>query len=566
MYTDNRSVQIVISLLKQYRVRHAVLSAGTRNVPVVHSLEQDPYFRCFSVVDERSAAYFALGLALETGEPVLLSCTSGTAAVNYTSAMWEARRQCLPLVALTSDRNQYYLGQLEDQMIAQSGMYGDACLKSVTLPIVESEKDAWYCNRLVNEALLELDHRGGGPVHINLPTEWGLFAQNFNTESLPKTRRIRRINQSSMTEQKTAPVDALNEKERVLLIFGQSRPVTQELVGEVSRFSANFGCVIAAESLSNLPCDEAINTNLVCRALTKDLFVNYTPDLVISVGGDYVSVLKGLLKASEANFDHWAVNQHGYVVDQFRRLTSIFECSLLSFFQYFNQFGKGTKKKAYQALWRQAVEQLPAPEFPYGSASVMEQFMEMVPTDSVVHYGNGVAVHMAQYFDRKDLEHYCHSGTTTIDGSLSSFIGQASVCRKLCFAFIGDLSFFYDMNALWNRHVGGNVRILLYNNEGGQTFHWNAAKDIETLRLHISAEHHATAKGWVESLGMRYYSAKNQTELDAVLPVFMAKEGNEPIVLEVFTDKEQDSKILHQYYEICRVNLESFSAASRGHP
>ena len=142
MYSDNKTVQILIAFLKEFGVRHAVLSAGTRNVPVVHSLEQDPFFKCFSVVDERSAAYFALGLALETGEPVLMSCTSGTAAANYTSAMWEASRQRLPLVALTSDRNQIYLGQLEDQMITQAGLYRSAARVSVTASEVRASPKA----------------------------------------------------------------------------------------------------------------------------------------------------------------------------------------------------------------------------------------------------------------------------------------------------------------------------------------------------------------------------------------------------------------------------------------
>ncbi|MFZ3132828.1 MAG: thiamine pyrophosphate-binding protein, partial [Desulfosporosinus sp.] len=165
MYSDNKSVQILISLLKEFGVKSAVLSPGTRNVPIVHSLEKDPYFQCYSIVDERSAAYFAMGLALETRQPVLISCTSGTAPTNYTSAVCEAFYQHLPLVVLTSDRNPYYLNQLEDQMVPQTELYKGFCKKSVSLPIIKDDKDYWYCRRIVNEALLEMNHHGSGPVH-----------------------------------------------------------------------------------------------------------------------------------------------------------------------------------------------------------------------------------------------------------------------------------------------------------------------------------------------------------------------------------------------------------------
>ena len=140
---------------------------------------------------------------------------------------------------------------------------------------------------------------------------------------------------------------------------------------------------------------------------------------------------------------------------------------------------------------------------------------------------------------------------------LSAFIGQAAATEELSFAFIGDLSFFYDMNAIWNRHVGKNVRILLYNNEGGQTFHWNAAKEIDTLHLHTSAEHFTSAKGWVESRGFKYLSAHNIDEFDTALLTFMSADSEDPVLFEVFTKKESDARILLDYYEQCRIALEN---------
>lgn len=565
MYTDNQTVQILISLLKEFGVRHAVLSPGVRNVPIVHSIEQDKAFECYSVVDERSAAYFGLGLALQTNEPILISCTSGTASANYLSAMWEAKRQNVPLIALTADRNQYYLEQLEDQMIKQDCMFGTAVRKSVTLPIVENEKDTWYCRRLVNEALLEMHSGGGGPVHINIPIEWGIFGQNFNTKKLPKLKTIRRTTYKDMQSGRIDALEEIKTKKRILVLAGQDRPMKPEALTALEKFAAHYPCAVAVETISNIHLPEVINTNLMTRALTKDMFTEYAPDLVISFGGNYVSQIKGRLKSCDDDFDHWCINEDGAVIDQFKKLTRVFTCSPQDFFAYFNEHFTGSKPdQSYRKLWQSRIESLPAPNFTYSSNYAMQAFLSHIPNNSILHYGNGVAVHMAQYFPHDpSIETYCHSGTTTIDGSLSTFIGQAATSDKLCFAFIGDLSFFYDMNALWNRYVGKNVRILLYNNEGGQTFHWNAAKDIETLPLHTSAEHFTTAKGWVESLEIKYLSATNKDELDAALPAFVSGDSDQAICLEVFTKKDEDGKMLHDYYDQCREHLLKLSAGGK---
>lgn len=556
MYSDNKTVQIVIALLKEFGVRHLVLSAGTRNVPFVHSVEKDSSFKCYSIVDERSAAYFALGLALETGEPVLISCTSGTASTNYTSAMWEASRQNLPIIALTSDRNQYYLNQLEDQMIVQDGIYRAACRKSVTLPIVSDDKDAWYCKRLVNEALLEMTHRKGGPVHINLPTEWGLFAQNFNIEELPECKPFRRytLADSPNLNKKAAE---LKRKKKILVIYGQCQPISNEEKKNIECFALKYKCAIAVETISNFQSNETINTSLICRALNKETFQEYAPDLVISVNGDYVSTLKGMLKGCPVDFEHWEVNRDGAIVDQFKKLTAVFECSANEFFSFFGAHdGKVITSCEYLDFWKSRIDGLEEPDFQYSSAYLMQEFLKQIPDNSILHHGNGVAVHIAQYFPTdSSIISYCHTGTTTIDGSLSSFIGQAATSRKLCFMFIGDLSFFYDMNGIWNRYVGKNVRILLYNNEGGETFHWNAAREIDSLPLHTSAEHFAKAKGWVESQGFKYLSADNKQDFDALLPEFMSAESDVPVLFEVFSKKESDGMILHEYYDKCRQKL-----------
>ena len=205
MYTNLRNVQILIALLKENRIRHIVLSAGTRHTPLVASVEQDPWFETYSVVDERSASFFAIGLIELLQEPVAIACTSGTAAANYVSAANEAFYQHLPLVILTADRNPYYRFQQEEQMIPQTNLYDDVIRKSVTLPHVRDDKDAWYCARVCNEALLELSHREPGPVHINFvvennyPVHQGIV--RFEQKELPAVRKINRLTHESSAEE-----------------------------------------------------------------------------------------------------------------------------------------------------------------------------------------------------------------------------------------------------------------------------------------------------------------------------------------------------------------------------
>ncbi len=552
MYSDNKSIQILISLFKEFGVKHTVLSPGTRNVPFVHSVERDSFFKCHSIVDERSAGYFAIGLAVEKKEPVIISCTSATATTNYSSAVCEAYEQKLPIIILTGDRNPYYLDQLEDQMVPQTQLYPGRTKKQITLPIIKDEIDYWYCRRIVNEALLEMNHNGSGPIHINVPTEWGLFAQNFNTKELPKLNPIRRVTIRDMFAGKISEVDELKSKKRILVIYGQSRPASKELIDAINNFSNKYDCVISSETISNITCNNQINTSLITRALSKDTFSNiYAPDTVISIGGNYVSQIKGLLNGCTKEFEHWTINEEGVVVDQFKKLTRVFECSPLEFFKY---FGENTidndKTNEYLRLWNEKIDSMPKPKFEYSSNYAMQEFLKRVPNNSLIHYGNGVSAHVSQYFSvDESLEHYCHTGTTTIDGSVSTFIGQSSATNRLSFLFVGDLSFFYDMNGIWNRYVGNNVRILIYNNEGGETFHWNAARDIDTLPQHISAEHFASAKGWVESRGFKYLSSHTKEEFDEKLPEFMVSESDQPIVFEVFTKKDIDAKMLMAYYD-----------------
>ena len=227
MYTELKTYQIIIALLKKYGITHCVLSAGSRNVPFVHSIEEDPDFHCYSVVDERSAGYFALGLSQELNQPVVISCTSSTATCNYWPPVAEAFYQGVPIVVLTSDRDPEMLGQWEDQMINQVGMYDRHVRKSVNLPIINNRDDEFYCQRLVNEALLELNHHGTGPVHINVPMK--SYNNSFNIKTLPEVTKIDRLCLDDADDLWKEKIEKLKKAKRILVTCGQNSYVSLAL-------------------------------------------------------------------------------------------------------------------------------------------------------------------------------------------------------------------------------------------------------------------------------------------------------------------------------------------------
>jgi 2-succinyl-5-enolpyruvyl-6-hydroxy-3-cyclohexene-1-carboxylate synthase len=558
MYSDIKSIQILVSLLKAYNIKHLVLSPGNRNVPFVHSVENDPFFKCYSIVDERSAAFFALGLIQELKLPVAISCTSGTASCNYMSAVTEAYYQKLSLVVITADRNPYYLNQHEDQIIPQVSLFNQVCKKSVHLPIVENDTDYWYCQRLVNEVLLEVNHHGCGPVHINIPIEKGIMS--FNTRKLPVLKAIKRTLQTDDDEVWMNKVNELKDTKKILIIYGQNPPISLEEKNIIEQFTQKYNCVIAVDHLSNMKCKGTIETFTSSRLLTIELFNKLLPEIVITMNGNYVSYIRSMLKQNSGKFKHWLVSEEGVVADQFQSLTDILECSSSFFFKFFVEKGKSsTQKNSYYEDWVNTINNFKLPDFTYSDLYAVQNFMKAIPPNSLVHLANSSSVRLAQHFELDEsVTVYCNRGTNGIDGSFSSFIGQSSVSNRLSFLLIGDLSFFYDMNAIWNRHVGKNIRILLNNNEGASIFHFTLGiEKIATLDMHTAAEHFAIAKNWVESMGFKYYSASNKEEFDMKLPFFMSGDSDKPILFEVFTKKDENAKILHKFYDMNKTGIKA---------
>ncbi|QOV18869.1 2-succinyl-5-enolpyruvyl-6-hydroxy-3-cyclohexene-1-carboxylic-acid synthase [Blautia liquoris] len=554
MYTVLKNTQIVIALLKEYGIKHIVISPGTRNGPFVHSLEEDDYFKCYSVVDERSAAFFALGIARQLREPVVISCTSSTAACNYFSAVTEAYYSHIPLVVLTSDRSPYTRGQLEKQQIEQVGMYGKMCRVSVDLPLeIHDDDEFWYCERLVNEALMELSHHEGGPVQINMPAYYNL--EYFTESKLPLVKRIYRNSlRSPYSEHESRLADLLHTTGKIMVMCGAHAPWTSDMQEKLRRFLNIYNCALVGQHMSNLNMSEMIPITAgtdICNCL-----VGHEPDILISIGGPTQMMYFEKLRKSKVK--HWLVNEDGDIEDPTRHLTDIFECPLETFFDYFishvhaDWVGSGE----YQAEVSTAVNQYTTsrPELDvFSNIYVIREFCKLVPSGAIVNMSILNAIRIVETFPlAENVEVYANVGAYGIDGCMSTFMGQASVAMGPAYHVTGDLSFLYDMNSIWIRHVGDNVHILLINNYEGIEMR-RSYRNHGDVRRYITAGHHVSPKGWIEDNGFHYYTATSKSELAEVMPTFV--NDNKKCVLEVFTSGIDDDKEAFNYYSLQNTSM-----------
>ena len=508
MYTDLKSYQLIISLLKQYGITHCVLSAGSRNVPFVHSIEEDPEFHCYSVVDERSAGYFALGLAQELNEPVVISCTSSTATCNYWPPVAEAFYQGVPIVVLTSDRDPAMLGQWEDQMIDQVGMYDRHVRKSVNLPIINSRDDEIYCQRLINEALLELNHHGTGPVHINIPSK--TYNNSFPLKELPKAQKINRI---GMEDSKTVweeKIEKLKSAKRILVTCGQNSCVSKKLNDELKKFFERYNCTISLDYMSNLDIEEGINTT-VCmdgRYIIPKKVKELLPDIVISFGGQIFSSIKEELQLFEGKFEHWLIQEDGRVIDAYKSLTDIFECKPEYFFDKCNEMTEGmVNDRIYFSEFKEYADNIKIPEFPWSHVYAIKEVVEKIPSNSVLHLSINDSIRITNFF---------------------------------------------KLNSLRLKHIKNNVHILLINNEGGSEFYFNKIWRNEASDLHTTARHKTKAELWVKSNDFIYLKATDKDSLEESLKIFMNEDNEKPVFLEVFTEMKHDSQVIYDFFDLSR--------------
>lgn len=549
MYSDKRNILQLVALLKEHNVKKIVLCPGSRNAPVVHTLANHPFFTCYPVTDERSAAYFAIGLALHGGQPAAVCCTSGSALLNIHPAVAEAFYQQVPLVVLSADRPGAWIGQMDGQTLPQPGVFGPLVRKSVNLPEIRTDEDEWYCNRLVNEALLELNRHGKGPVHINIPISEPLF--QFTTEELPEVRVITRYKGLNVYDREyNELIDRLNKYSRRMVVAGQMNLIYLFEKKYTKLLYKHFTWLTEHTGNKTVPGIPVKNFDAALYALPEEKLEKMVPELLITYGGHIVSKrLKNFLRKHPPR-EHWHVAADGEVADLYGSLTTVIEMDPFEFLEKIAHLIEN-KPTEFPKLWELNTRSLPEPDFAYSEMGAIGALIRSLPAPCALHLGNSSTVRYAQLFNLPDeVEVCCNRGTNGIEGSLSTAIGYSVCSDKLNFVVIGDLSFFYDMNALWNGNYGCNLRILLLNNSGGEIFQALPGLSMpDNTRRFVTASHKTSAKGWAEERGFGYFGVHNSHELAEAMAAFTKNEPVEhPLLMEVFTDKSEDVKLLKEYY------------------
>lgn len=554
MYSDKKNILQLVALLQAHGVTRVVLCPGSRNAPIVHTLVGHPAFTCYSVTDERSAGYFAMGLALHGGQPAAVCCTSGTALLNLHPAVAEAFYQKVPLVVISADRPASWIGQMDGQTLPQPGVFNTLVKKSVNLPEISTSEDEWHCNRLINEALLELNHRGKGPVHINVPISEPLF--HFTEDILPEVRVITRYQGLNIYDRDyNQLIDRLNKYNKRMVIVGQmnliylfEKKYSKLLYKQFAWFTEHLG----NQTIPGIPLK---NFDAALYAMPDEMKEKMTPELVITYGGHIVSKRMKKYLREHPPKEHWHVSADGEVIDLFQgALTTVIEMDPFEFLEKI-AFLLDNRTPEYPRMWENYCKSLPEPELAYSEVSAIGALIKALPEQSALHLANSSAVRYAQLFTIPDtVEVCCNRGTSGIEGSLSTAVGYAAASTKLNFVVIGDLSFFYDMNALWNNHFGSNLRILLLNNGGGEIFHTLPGLDMSgTSHRFVTAVHKTSARGWAEERGFLYQKVEDEAQLTEAMATFTQPELlTQPVLMEVFTNKNKDARILKDYYHNLR--------------
>lgn len=541
-YTNERNVQIVISLLKAHGIRKVIVSPGTTNITFVASLMYDGSFEIYSSVDERSAAYMACGMASESGEPVVLSCTGATASRNYMPGLTEAYYRKLPVLAITSHQGHHRIGHLIPQNIDRRVLPQDIAFRSVTLPLVKDKTDERYCEIEANKAILELFRRGAGPSHINLYTS---YSRDYSVKELPSVNVIKRF----YSDDDLPPI---KDDGRIAVYIGSHGEFTEKETIAIDNFCATYDAVVFCDHTSGYHGKYAVHQGLLLQQSGCDSTIKNIRLLVHigEVSGDYC----GMCFHSQTT---WRVNDDGELRDSFGNLTCVFQMRELDFFEKYGEKSNGNKT-GFLELCRSEYNNVckRIPELPFGNIWIAQHVAPMLPVGSQIHLGILNSLRSWNYFLLpQGVESRSNVGGFGIDGNVSSLIGASLVHKdKLYFGFIGDLAFFYDLNSLGNRHIGNNLRIMLINNGKGTEFrnydHPGSMFGEDADAFIAAAGHYGSkskdlVKYYAKSLGFKYLSASNKLEFTENIRSFVSAEiGKQSILFECFTNNENESEAL----------------------
>ena len=556
MENQKSGIRHLVELCYQKGIENIVISPGSRNAPIIIAFTNHPKINCLSIVDERSAAFFALGMAQQSGKTVAIACTSGSAALNYAPAIAEAYYQHIPLLVLTADRPQEWVDQADSQTIRQKGIYANYIKKSFELPqSIRTTDDLWYADRIINESIDLCQYQTPGPVHLNLPFKEPLY-EGFN-ENIPAPKIIQSSNFENILE--AGEIKKLakcwNTSSKKLIISGMMNP-NPGLKDALIEISKDPSVTFLTENTANLfypDFNSCIDRTLA--AINEDELENFRPDLLISFGNQLVSKKIKAFFRNNKPLAHWHIGNADLFLDTFQSLTKNIPVNPEYFFNALSEhiiphhgnFSKNWNEK-YLISSRKHDEFISNCD--YSDLKVLNLLLKSIPENSNLQLANSTPVRYSLLFDmRPDLTYNSNRGTSGIDGSLSTAAGAAYKSKNPTTIILGDLSFFYDSNGLWNNYLNENLRIILINNKGGGIFRFlDGPSDTKDFDTFFETTHQLNAEGISKTFDINYQSAANLEDIKTALTKLYHPENKKVSLLEIFTPRELNAIILKDYF------------------
>ncbi len=539
--------QSIIEICKAKGIIDIVISPGSRNAPLTIGFANNPSFKCYSIADERCAAFFAVGMAQQLKKPVAVVCTSGSALLNYYPAVAEAFYSQIPLVVISADRPHDKIDIGDGQTIRQENVYANHIIYSANLNEEVSAENDNKINIAIEKAITEK-----GPVHINAPFEEPLYETVSELTVTPKVHDI--TFENHFAEDLTPYIEKWNTAEKKLVLVGVNNPGTISNA-VIEKLAADPSVVVMTETTSNLHHYSFLNNiDTIITPFKEEDFKAFSPDILLTFGGMVVSKrIKAFLRDYKPA-EHWHVDSlRAY--DTFGALTKHFLTEpgnfLQSLLHYAIPVESNYRQKAQEIkIHRRIKHNEYLSKIPFSDFKAFEIILPALKDNSQLQISNSAAIRYAQLFTIKPtVEVYCNRGTSGIDGSTSTAIGAALASGKETVLITGDVSFFYDSNALWNNYIPQNFKVIIINNGGGGIFRiLPGHEENAVFNTYFETTHKLNAEHLAKMFGFEYHSALNEDELKNKLDYFISTLAK-PQILEVFTPMLENNKILNQYFK-----------------
>ncbi|MFT5778947.1 MAG: 2-succinyl-5-enolpyruvyl-6-hydroxy-3-cyclohexene-1-carboxylate synthase [Crocinitomicaceae bacterium] len=552
--TTKSGISAFIDECARHGMKHVVCSPGSRNAPLVIALDQHPEIETFVIHDERSAAFYALGMAQQLNKPVGVVCTSGSALLNYYPAVAEAYYQEIPLVVMSADRPEEWVNHGDGQTIVQTGVYKNHIRYQTTIfeDLVDANKLSAEISRAFEAALKSWR----GPIHFNLPLTEPLYnTLDIEWEKSPEIEHQPEHFSLDDLEIETLK-KAWKDAPKRMIVCGQLDP-DSSLRNKLLELSDDSSIAVLVENTSNLVGQQWVHCiDRTLAGISEEEIEAFQPDLLITLGGAVVSKRIKLFLRNSKLKGHWRIG-HGFPeMDTYRALSKSFKVTPARFLseilsielpRHTSNFGNLWKQRDFQI--QEKLREIHA-KLDYSDLSVFETLLDYLPEMSYLHMSNSSVVRYCQLFDPiQSIRYFSNRGTSGIDGSTSTACGIALKSPKVCNVLItGDISFFYDSNALWNKYLPSNLRIFMINNEGGGIFRIiDGPRKSEQLEEYFEAHHTQKAEFICKAHDVNYTSVSSIEEIESELEAFY-QESERPKLMEIFTPRELNDVVLKDFF------------------